>query len=180
MTRSAAASHLTAWMWARLTPPSCTRLWRCSLFALCCCQTCCRFYDPQRGSLTLDGIDIRSIDTTFLHQAVALVAQEPLVFSESIEYNICFGVHRQVTQVCEGQCRCYCLVWSWCLAPWYLLCSELLRVLCVAVQPRLQVMPNFWHARWWLRSRWCSQRASSTTSALACIAKSHRYVWFQV
>uniref|UniRef100_A0A383WDV3 Uncharacterized protein n=1 Tax=Tetradesmus obliquus TaxID=3088 RepID=A0A383WDV3_TETOB len=57
-----------------------------------------RFYDPQRGSLTLDGIDIRSIDTTFLHQAVALVAQEPLVFSESIEYNICFGVHRQVTQ----------------------------------------------------------------------------------
>lgn len=31
--------------------------------------------------------------------ACEVVAQEPLVFSESIKYNICFGVHRQVTQV---------------------------------------------------------------------------------
>jgi hypothetical protein len=52
--------------------------------------------------LTLDGVDLRSIDRTFLHQTVALVAQEPLVFAESIEYNITFGVHRQVTRVRLG------------------------------------------------------------------------------
>ncbi|KAF6264784.1 P-loop containing nucleoside triphosphate hydrolase protein [Scenedesmus sp. NREL 46B-D3] len=57
-----------------------------------------RFYDPQHGTLTLDGVDLRSVDRTFLHQTVALVAQEPLVFAESIEYNIAFGVHRKVTQ----------------------------------------------------------------------------------
>jgi ABC-type phosphate transport system ATPase subunit len=65
---------------------------------------CRRFYDPQQGTLTLDGIDLRQIDRTFLHQTVALVAQEPLVFAESIEYNITFGVHRHVTQVCLS-CR---------------------------------------------------------------------------
>jgi ABC-type multidrug transport system fused ATPase/permease subunit len=48
---------------------------------------------------------VRQIDRTFLHQAVALVAQEPLVFAESIEYNITFGVHRQVTQVRTALCE---------------------------------------------------------------------------
>lgn len=65
-----------------------------------------RFYDPQQGTLWLDGVDMRQIDHTFLHQQVALVAQEPLVFAESIEYNITFGVHRSVTKVCDSMCWC--------------------------------------------------------------------------
>eukprot|EP00878_Enallax_costatus_P024565 GHUV01026220.1.p1 GENE.GHUV01026220.1~~GHUV01026220.1.p1 ORF type:complete len:317 (+),score=77.26 GHUV01026220.1:410-1360(+) len=53
-----------------------------------------RFYDPQRGSVIFDGVDLKQIDRMYLHQQVALVAQEPLIFAESIKYNIMFGVHR--------------------------------------------------------------------------------------
>eukprot|EP00775_Hariotina_reticulata_P009936 gene9936-10091_t len=57
-----------------------------------------RFYDPQRGAVLLDGVAVREIDSVYLHQQVALVAQEPLVFAASIEYNIKFGAHRDVSQ----------------------------------------------------------------------------------
>eukprot|EP00879_Flechtneria_rotunda_P023796 GHRR01025195.1.p1 GENE.GHRR01025195.1~~GHRR01025195.1.p1 ORF type:complete len:485 (+),score=163.55 GHRR01025195.1:1054-2508(+) len=57
-----------------------------------------RFYDPQQGLVVLDGTDLRQIDHTYLHQQAAMVAQEPVVFAESISYNIRFGVHRSVTQ----------------------------------------------------------------------------------
>jgi len=62
-----------------------------------------RFYDPQRGAVLLNGVDVRQIDSLYLHQQVALVAQEPLVFAATIEYNIKFGAHREVTQVGLGQ-----------------------------------------------------------------------------
>lgn len=59
-----------------------------------------RFYDPQRGSVLLDGVALPHVDNVYLHQSVALVAQEPLVFAQSIKANILFGVHRtDVTQV---------------------------------------------------------------------------------
>lgn len=59
-----------------------------------------RFYDPQRGSVMFDGVDLKEIDRMYLHQQVALVAQEPLIFAESIKYNIMFGVHRKdITEV---------------------------------------------------------------------------------
>jgi ABC-type transport system involved in cytochrome bd biosynthesis fused ATPase/permease subunit len=59
-----------------------------------------RFYDPQQGRVLFDGVPLPQIDNVFLHQSVALVAQEPLVFADSIKSNILFGVHRtNVTQV---------------------------------------------------------------------------------
>lgn len=59
-----------------------------------------RFYDPQQGSVLLDGVSLPHIDNVWLHQSIALVAQEPLVFADSIKSNILFGVHRtNVTQV---------------------------------------------------------------------------------
>lgn len=59
-----------------------------------------RFYDPQQGAVLLDGVALPRIDNVYLHQSVALVAQEPLVFAQSIAANILFGVHRtNVTQV---------------------------------------------------------------------------------
>lgn len=51
-----------------------------------------RFYDPQKGSVLLNGIPVRDIDPVYLHQQVAVVAQEPVVFSASILYNIMFGM----------------------------------------------------------------------------------------
>jgi ABC-type multidrug transport system fused ATPase/permease subunit len=62
-----------------------------------------RFYDPQRGAVLLNGVDVRQIDSLYLHQQVALVAQEPLVFAATIEYNIKFGAHGEVSQVGLGQ-----------------------------------------------------------------------------
>lgn len=60
-----------------------------------------RFYDPQRGTILLDGVPLPHIDNVYLHQSVALVAQEPLVFADTIKANILFGVHRtNVPQVC--------------------------------------------------------------------------------
>lgn len=59
-----------------------------------------RFYDPQQGAVLFDGVDLKDVDRMYLHQQVAMVAQEPLIFAESILYNIKFGVHRaDVTQV---------------------------------------------------------------------------------
>jgi ATP-binding cassette subfamily B protein len=47
-----------------------------------------RFYDIQHGSITLDGIDIRSISQTRLRQHVGAVPQDPTCFSGTITTNI--------------------------------------------------------------------------------------------
>ncbi len=50
-----------------------------------------RFYDPQSGNITLDGIDIRYFDPLLLRQTMALVAQDPVIFATSALENIRFG-----------------------------------------------------------------------------------------
>ncbi|OXM16436.1 ABC transporter ATP-binding protein [Paenibacillus herberti] len=48
----------------------------------------CRFYDTQRGSVTIDGVDVRQIPLVQLRRAVGLVQQEPYLFSGSIIDNV--------------------------------------------------------------------------------------------
>ncbi|MCP4903122.1 MAG: ATP-binding cassette domain-containing protein [bacterium] len=50
-----------------------------------------RLYDPQLGTVTLDGQDVRELDAVWLRTQVGVVAQEPLLFSTSIEANIRYG-----------------------------------------------------------------------------------------
>nr|CAG4718556.1 unnamed protein product [Naegleria fowleri] len=50
-----------------------------------------RFYDPTEGQITLDGIDIRELDTSYLRKHIGVVQQEPTLFSNSIRENICYG-----------------------------------------------------------------------------------------
>jgi len=50
-----------------------------------------RFYDPQRGRVLIDGIDLRRIALASLREQIALVLQEPLLFSGSIAANIGYG-----------------------------------------------------------------------------------------
>ncbi len=50
-----------------------------------------RFYDPDTGSVTLDGRDLRSITLKYLRRNVALVLQEPILFAFSIRENIAYG-----------------------------------------------------------------------------------------
>ncbi|GIL71759.1 hypothetical protein Vretimale_808 [Volvox reticuliferus] len=50
-----------------------------------------RFYDPQAGSVTLDGLDLRSYNLRYLRAQVGLVSQEPLLFNGTIADNIKIG-----------------------------------------------------------------------------------------
>jgi ATP-binding cassette subfamily B protein len=48
----------------------------------------CRFYDVQKGSVQIDGVDIREIPQATLHRVVGLVQQEPFLYSGSIIDNV--------------------------------------------------------------------------------------------
>jgi ATP-binding cassette subfamily B protein len=47
-----------------------------------------RFYDPQQGSVLLDGIDIRRLSLSALRRAVAVVPQDAVCLPGTIAYNI--------------------------------------------------------------------------------------------
>ncbi|XP_040378737.1 ABC transporter B family member 19-like [Oryza brachyantha] len=50
-----------------------------------------RFYDPTRGSITLDGHDLASLNLRWLRSQIGLVGQEPVLFSTSIIENVMMG-----------------------------------------------------------------------------------------
>jgi ATP-binding cassette subfamily B protein len=54
-------------------------------------QLLLRFYDPQQGSICLDGIDIRQLDLHALRHAIGIVPQDTVVFSANAMENIRYG-----------------------------------------------------------------------------------------
>ncbi|MGF1712673.1 ABC transporter ATP-binding protein/permease [Vibrio kagoshimensis] len=50
-----------------------------------------RFYDPQLGRVTLGGIDIRRFEPNELRKQMALVPQQPALFSNDVYHNIRYG-----------------------------------------------------------------------------------------
>jgi ATP-binding cassette subfamily B protein len=50
-----------------------------------------RFYDPEKGTLRLDGVDIRDLRLAELRGALAIVPQEPVLFTGSVADNIRYG-----------------------------------------------------------------------------------------
>ncbi len=50
-----------------------------------------RFYDAQKGRVTLDGHDVRDLDLRDLRRRVAFVPQEPFLFSGTVRDNLVFG-----------------------------------------------------------------------------------------
>jgi ABC-type multidrug transport system fused ATPase/permease subunit len=50
-----------------------------------------RFYDPQQGRITIDGVDITSVALASLRTNVAFVFQETYLFSDTVEANIAYG-----------------------------------------------------------------------------------------
>ncbi len=50
-----------------------------------------RFYDPQRGSISVDGVDIREVNLESLRTQIAYVFQETFLFSNTVERNIAYG-----------------------------------------------------------------------------------------
>ncbi|MCM2272773.1 MAG: ABC transporter ATP-binding protein/permease [candidate division Zixibacteria bacterium] len=50
-----------------------------------------RFFDPDKGEILLDGIDLRSLSIASLRNGIALVDQDPVLFKMSIFDNIAYG-----------------------------------------------------------------------------------------
>ncbi|AZL61219.1 ATP-binding cassette domain-containing protein [Tabrizicola piscis] len=54
-------------------------------------QLLMRFYDPQSGRITLDGIDLSAMTRSDFRAAMAMVPQDPVIFATSARENIRFG-----------------------------------------------------------------------------------------
>jgi ATP-binding cassette subfamily B protein len=50
-----------------------------------------RFYDPESGTIRVDGVDIRDLRFADLRRALAIVPQEPVLFTTSVAENIRYG-----------------------------------------------------------------------------------------
>jgi len=50
-----------------------------------------RFYDPQRGSISIDGQDIKDVMQQSVRGAIGVVPQDTVLFNDSIYYNIAYG-----------------------------------------------------------------------------------------
>lgn len=64
-----------------------------------------RFYDPTSGQVLVNGIDIKNIHTSALREKMALVMQDPFLFSETIRDNITLGkdgvLEKKIQQLVE-------------------------------------------------------------------------------
>ncbi|MEQ1410911.1 ABC transporter ATP-binding protein [Acinetobacter indicus] len=78
-----------------------------------------KFYEPQQGSIQLDGVDLKDIDTQYLRDHIGLVLQKNHIFQGSIFDNIRYGktdasqeeviqaaqkvsIHEQILQLPQG------------------------------------------------------------------------------
>ncbi|RHX95414.1 ABC transporter permease [Leptospira yasudae] len=50
-----------------------------------------RLIDPQEGSITIDGIDLREMDLSNLRKRIGIVSQQVFLFNGTIRENICYG-----------------------------------------------------------------------------------------
>src|SRR5205814_3801747 len=58
-----------------------------------------RFYEPQQGRVTMDGIDLRTATIQSLHQQIGIVTQDNFLFTGAVMENIKFGR----TDAAEGE-----------------------------------------------------------------------------
>lgn len=64
-----------------------------------------RFYDPTEGSIRIDGIDLRKTSLRDIHQLMALVSQEVVVFDATVAENIACGKFGASAQEIEAAAR---------------------------------------------------------------------------
>ncbi|KAJ4747979.1 ABC transporter family protein [Rhynchospora pubera] len=57
-----------------------------------------RFYDPIKGSVRIDGRDIKTYHLRSLRRHIGLVSQEPTLFAGTIRENLIFGMEGEVTE----------------------------------------------------------------------------------
>ncbi|KAF2304814.1 hypothetical protein GH714_038039 [Hevea brasiliensis] len=57
-----------------------------------------RFYDPDSGHITIDGVEIQRLQLKWLRQQIGLVGQEPVLFNDTIRANIAYGKDGDATE----------------------------------------------------------------------------------
>ncbi|CAN1353022.1 ABC transporter B family member 21 [Linum perenne] len=57
-----------------------------------------RFYDPDSGHITLDGVQFKSLQLKWLRKQMGLVGQEPSLFNDTIRANIAYGKEGDATE----------------------------------------------------------------------------------
>ncbi|HQG57520.1 MAG TPA: ABC transporter ATP-binding protein [Candidatus Dojkabacteria bacterium] len=55
-----------------------------------------RYYDPDHGSIKIDGVDIKDLKYDELRKYIGLVPQEPVLFNKSIFYNVAYGLDSDI------------------------------------------------------------------------------------
>ncbi|MGA2077207.1 MAG: ABC transporter ATP-binding protein [Terriglobia bacterium] len=51
----------------------------------------CRFYDPEAGRVTLDGVDLRDLDIDELRSRITVLFQQPVHYNDTVRQNIAYG-----------------------------------------------------------------------------------------
>jgi ATP-binding cassette subfamily B protein len=64
-----------------------------------------RFYDPERGRITVDGVDIRDLTTSALRSAIGFVQQDLFLFTGDILHNLTLGapISREAARLAAGR-----------------------------------------------------------------------------
>ena len=57
------------------------------------------FYEPSEGDVLIDGVSVKDLDHKCLHQKVALVGQEPVLFARNLKENIAYNFE---AECCTG------------------------------------------------------------------------------
>jgi ATP-binding cassette, subfamily B, heavy metal transporter len=64
-----------------------------------------RFYDVNRGRITIDGQDIRDVTQTSVRAAIGVVPQDTVLFNDTIYYNIAYGRPEATREEIENAAR---------------------------------------------------------------------------
>jgi ATP-binding cassette subfamily B protein len=64
-----------------------------------------RFYDPQEGTIRIDGIDLRTVKQSAIRHHIGVVLQDPLLFNDTIRANIAYGRPEASTAEIEAAAR---------------------------------------------------------------------------
>ena len=67
-------------------------------------QLLLRFYDPQQGSVKIDGVDVRRADPREVRARLAVVPQDPVIFAATVLENVRYGRLDASDEEVRGAC----------------------------------------------------------------------------
>lgn len=68
-------------------------------------QLLLRFYDPQGGTVAIDGVNVREADPQNVRSRIALVSQDPVIFAASVSENVRYGMADASDEAVRAACE---------------------------------------------------------------------------